>query len=101
MSDGYGTVMVGRLKVPFDEVAASIERWIAERKVPGFRHEDLMLCADGVTVIASVHFDDEASYRALAADPEQARWWAEVASQQLDGDPQWFDGAWRACLSPS
>ena len=41
MSDGYGTVMVGRLKVPFDEVAASIERWIAERKVPGFRHEEI------------------------------------------------------------
>ncbi len=99
MSGGYGTVMIGKLAVPFDEAVTAIERWIRERSVPGFQHEDLMLCDDGVTVIATVHFDDEESYRALADDPEQTRWWSEVASIQLDGDPQWFDGAWRACLS--
>lgn len=101
MSGGYGTVMVGRLAAPFEDVVATIERWVAERRVSGFRHEDVMLCDDGVTVVAVVHFDDEASYRALADDPEQARWWTEVASVQLAGPPQWFDGTWGACLSAS
>lgn len=99
MAAGYGTVMIGRLAVPFEDVTAAIERWITERKVPGFRHEDIMLCADGVTVVVAVHFDDERSYRALADDPLQAQWWQEVAAKQLDGEPQWFDGAWGACLS--
>jgi hypothetical protein len=40
-------------------------------------------------------FDSEDSYRALADDPEQARWWREVAGPCLAGDPTWHDGAWR------
>ncbi len=98
MSGGYGTVMVARIAVPFDEVETSMRRWADARKVPGFVHEDVMLCDDGVTVVMAVFFEDEASYRALSDDPEQAVWWETVVSPMIEGEAQWFDGHWRMSL---
>jgi len=96
--DRYGTVMIARLAAPPEDVEASIRSWVEERRVPGFRHEDLMLCDDGVTVVMSVFFDSEAHYRALADDPSQDDWWRETVMPMLDGDPQWFDGHWRVSI---
>lgn len=98
MAEPYGTVMIGRLAVPFEQLEDSIRHWAVDRQVQGFRHEDVMLCDDGETVVMSVVFDDKASYLALADDPEQSRWWTEVARPMLDGDPQWLDGHWRAAI---
>ena len=98
MAQPYGTVMIGRLAVPFEQLESSMRQWAAERQVRGFRHEGVLLCDDGVTVVMTVMFDDRASYVALADDPEQARWWSEVARPMLDGEPQWLDGHWRATI---
>lgn len=98
MADPYGTVMVARLAASFEDVEASIRLWVDERHVAGFLHEDVMLCDDGVTVVMSVLFSDEASYRALADDPDQAAWWDSVVRPMIDGEPQWFDGHWRVRL---
>ena len=97
MAKRYGTVMIARLVVPFSEVEASMDSWRG-RRVPGFVHEDVMLCDDGVTLVMSVFFEDEASYRALADDPAQSEWWTSVMQPMIDGDAQWFDGHWHVSL---
>lgn len=94
MATPYGTVMIARLAVPVEDVEASMRKWVAERRTPGFRHEDVMLCDDGVTCIVRVVFDDKESYQALADDPAQDEWWSTVVQPMLDGDAQWFDGHW-------
>jgi hypothetical protein len=96
--DSYGTVMIARLAVAPEDVEASIRSWVQERRVPGFRHEDVMVCDDGVTVVMSVFFDSEADYRALSDDPAQDAWWRDTVMPMLDGDPQWFDGHWRLSI---
>jgi hypothetical protein len=90
----YGTVMIGRLAAPAADVEKLARDWADERKVPGFQHEDLMVCDDGKTVVMSVIFESEASYKALADDPAQSRWYEEKLAPLLDGDPQWLDGRW-------
>ena len=95
MGQPYGTVMIGQLKGDFATVEAEAERWARERQVPGFQHEEMMLCDDGRTVVMAVWFDSAESYRALADDPEQARWYEQVMAPMLDGDPQWLDGSWK------
>jgi hypothetical protein len=95
MADAYGTVMVARIAAPFADVESSIQRWADERKVPGFLHEDVMLCDDGVTVVMSVFFSDETSYRTLADDAQQAEWWDAVVQPMLEGEATWYDGNWR------
>jgi hypothetical protein len=98
MPGSYGTVMIARIAVPFEEVQAAVARWVAERHVPGFQHEDILLADDGRTVVMSVFFDDEASYKALADDPVQAEWWEGLMSPMIDGEVQWIDGHWRVAL---
>lgn len=98
MGQPYGTVMVAQLDGAIEDVEAALARWVEERHVPGFRHEDIMLCDDGRTVVMAVRFDSEDEYRALADDPEQSRWYAEVMAPMLVGEPQWFDGTWRVML---
>lgn len=46
---------------------------------------------DPLIVWLSVVFEDEESYRANAASPEQHRRWQQMRSV-LEEDPQWFDG---------
>ena len=96
----YGRVMIGTLAAPATEVDALIREWMDQRKVPGFLHEDVMPCDDGKTIVMTVFFDSEASYKALADDPEQSRWYEERLSPLLDGDPQWLDGHWRYSIDP-
>ena len=97
-TDRYGTVMIGRLREPVaakdQQMADLVRRWIDERKVPGFVHEDVMICDDGRTIVATVFFASEAAYRALADDPDQAAWYQERLAPMLDGEPQWLDGHW-------
>jgi hypothetical protein len=95
MPSEYGTVMIGRLRAPVEEAEALVRRWAEERQVPGFRHEDVLIADDGVTVVMAVQFDDEETYRALANDPVQAQWWQNEMRPMLDGEPQWIDGKWR------
>ena len=95
MGQSYGTVMIGKLNTDFDAVEAASARWAQERQVPGFQHQEVMLCDDGKTVVMSVWFDSAESYKALADDPEQAIWYEKVMAPMLDGDPQWLDGTWK------
>lgn len=96
--DRYGTVMIARLAVAPEVMEASIRSWVEQRRVPGFQHEDVMVCDDGVTVVMSVFFESEAAYRALSDDPAQDTWWRESVMPMLDGDPQWLDGHWRMSM---
>ncbi len=93
MADPYGTVMIGRLSVPFDDFLASQESWRA-RNVPGFVRESALLADDGETVVMTVVFDSKESYLSLADDAAQAGWWETVARPMLAEDPQWIDGHW-------
>jgi len=38
-------------------------------------------------------FDDEASYKANADDPEQDAWYRQMREHLLE-DPEWIDGTW-------
>jgi hypothetical protein len=95
MPDPYGTVMIGRLRAPVEDAEELVKKWVDERRVPGFRCEDILIGDDGVTVVMAVQFEDEASYQALADDPMQDEWWSNRMAPLLDGDPQWIDGHWR------
>ena len=101
MGQPYGTVMIGQLNTGFADVEAALARWVEERQVPGFRHEDVMLCDDGRTVVMAVRFDSEEEYRALADDPQQAAWYEQVMAPMLVGEPQWLDGTWKASVDAS
>lgn len=98
MSDEYGTVMIAKRAVPFEDIEESLRRWARERQVDGFRHEDVMLCDDGVTVVMAVFFDSKEAYGRLSDDPEQAQWWTDVVQPMIDGEPTWLDGHWRVSL---
>ena len=98
MSGQFGSVMIGRLRAPFAEVEAVARRWQEERHVPGFRSEDVLVAEDGETIVVTVVFDDEASYRRLSDDPTQSQWWETQMRPLLDGEPQWIDGHWRLSL---
>jgi antibiotic biosynthesis monooxygenase (ABM) superfamily enzyme len=93
MAKPYGTVMIGRLVVPFEQLLASQESWRA-RNVPGFISESALLADDGKTVVMTVVFDSKESYDKLADDPAQNTWWETVARPMLEEDPQWIDGSW-------
>ena len=90
----YGTVMIGKLAVPAEDVDRLSREWMDERPVPGFQHEDVMICDDGKTFVMAVFFESKAAYEALADDPDQDRWYTEKLAPMLDGEPQWLDGHW-------
>ena len=92
----YGTVMVGRLVVPFAEVDAITRAWEDERgsRLPGYLGQSVLLSEDGTTVVAAIRFADKASYDALGADPEQDAWWTTRMSPCFEGDVSWTDGQW-------
>jgi hypothetical protein len=96
MAEQYGTVMIARLSVPFEQAEEEARRWVAERstKRPGFVRENLMRCDDGVTVIMTIVFESKEAYLSLSDDPEQDRWYSEVMRPMMAEDPQWFDGHW-------
>ncbi|MBI1351957.1 MAG: hypothetical protein GC156_12660 [Actinomycetales bacterium] len=93
MADPYGTVMIGRLAVPVEQLLASQADWRG-RNVPGFVRESVLLGDDGRTVVMTVVFESKDAYLALADDPGQDEWWSTVARPMLEEDPQWIDGHW-------
>jgi len=92
----YGTVMVGRLAVPFAEVDAVVRAWEEQRgsQMPGYVGQSVLLSEDGTTVVAAIRFADRASYQALGADPEQDVWWTTRMAPCFDGEVRWTDGQW-------
>jgi antibiotic biosynthesis monooxygenase (ABM) superfamily enzyme len=90
----YGTVMVGTLKGTVDELRNAVEKWQAERQVPGFVSSEALVGEDGRTVVNVVKFTDKAAYEALADDPAQDTWWSTEMRPLLAEDPQWYDGTW-------
>jgi hypothetical protein len=97
MSEPYGTVMIGRLVVPFETLLESQKDWRA-RNVPGFVRESVLLCDDGETVVMTVVFESKEAYLSLADDPSQSVWWETVARPMLAEDPQWIDGIWAGTI---
>ena len=92
----YGSVMIGRLAVPFADVEAVTRAWEAERGsvIAGYDGQSVLLGSDGVTVVAAIRFTDRASYEALGDDPEQDVWWSTRMAPCFEGDVQWIDGEW-------
>ena len=92
----YGTVMIGRLAVPFEQVEAAVGAWAVDKgaRTPGYLGQSALLADDGVTSVACIRFADEASYRALSDDPEQSAWWSDRMAPLFDREVQWIDGHW-------
>lgn len=92
----YGTVMIGRLAVPFEEVDGVVRAWEAERgsSLAGYVGQQVLLSGDGDTVVAAIRFADRASYEALGEDPAQDEWWTTRMAPCFQGDVQWIDGDW-------
>ena len=93
----YGSVMIGRLAAPIEQVEAASKAWESAvgSKLDGFVESVVLVGDDGVTVVLGARFKDKASYQALSDDPEQDRWWTEEMAPLLEGDVQWIDGTWR------
>ena len=92
----YGTIMVGKLKKPGtgQAVVDAGKKWEADRKVPGFQGDYILLGDDGTSVVVCAVFESKEKYQALGNDPAQDEWWRTVMAPMLDGDPQWIDGEW-------
>ena len=73
-----------------DDCGPILRTWHVECLLCGHRYPS----EDGVTIVVTVVFEDEAGYRALSDDPEQAQWWETQMRPLLDADPQWIDGHW-------
>jgi antibiotic biosynthesis monooxygenase (ABM) superfamily enzyme len=92
----YGTVMTGRLAVPFEQVEAVVADWESQRgaSLPGYVGQSVLRSDDGTTVVAAIRFRDRESYAALSDDPAQAEWWATRMQPCFDGEVTWTDGEW-------
>jgi hypothetical protein len=95
----YGTVMVGRLRAGVEDMQKVNEEWL-DLRVPGFVKEETLAGDDGRTVVSVVFFESKEAYQRLASDPAQDAFWRERLAPLLDGEPQWFDGAWLETLFP-
>lgn len=91
----YGTVAHIRVKPGAkDAFTALLDEWNRGRgkqiegNVGGYLYH---LDDDPQNMIMVVIFKDRASYRANAEDPEQDRWFQQIA-QHLEGEPVWHDG---------
>jgi hypothetical protein len=91
--------MIGKLKASPQEVTRASAKWNTQRRVPGYRRSDILVADEGGTVVVAVQFSSREEYRALAADPEQDRWWQTVFAPLLDGEPTWIDGMWHTILA--
>lgn len=89
----FGTVFRMKPKAGAEQdVVREFERWRSERsgKVPGFVASYVVQPSNGEMVGVAV-FEDEASFRKNAEDPEQDRWYRGLRDL-LDADPEWTDG---------
>ncbi len=88
----YGTVMIGRLKVPFERFEAEMR---ARPYPPGAVRGNIMRVDDGESVVGAFVFESKEAYDAIPESmPDQAEWFENVLSPMLDGDPTWMDGNW-------
>ncbi|HEY6014739.1 MAG TPA: hypothetical protein VIU37_12055 [Candidatus Limnocylindrales bacterium] len=92
----YGTLMIGRLAAPLEQVEQVVSAWEADKGVrtPGYLGQSVLAGDDGSTVVAAIRFADAESYRALSDDPEQDTWWSTKMAPLFAGDVQWIDGTW-------
>lgn len=92
----YGTLMIGRLAAPLEQVERAVAAWEADKgaRTPGYVGQSVLAADDGTTVVAAIRFADAASYRALSDDPEQDAWWTTQMAPLFAGDVQWIDGTW-------
>lgn len=91
----YGTIAMTKVK-PGRETAVQewMERWWTDRRpnVAGARASYLYRSdSDPSQLMVAVVFDSKEQYRANAEDPEQDRWFRELA-ENFEGEPQWMDG---------
>lgn len=93
----YGTVMIATLTGDVDALQRASEDWAAERRAPGFLVDEILLADDGRTVVTAVFFEDRDSYRRLAEDPEQDRWYSERIAPHVS-DVRWIDGTWQRAV---
>ncbi len=91
----YGTVANLRLKSGSGPaLVALMEEWGRERKphvrgaVAGYVLQPDDRSSEAILVAV---FEDRATYRANADDPEQDRWYRRVR-EHLEADPTWTDG---------
>lgn len=94
----YGTVLVATLTGSLAEITRASAEWADQRRVPGFLFEEVLMGADGRTVVVPVFFDSRESYQQLADDPAQDRWWSERMAPHLS-DVRWIDGTWQQSLA--
>ncbi len=94
----YGTVMIGALKVPVEQVEAVVAAWEKDKgaRTEGYLDQSVLAGDDGSTVVACIRFRDQASYQRLADDEEQASWWSSSMEPLFDGEVRWVDGTWRS-----
>lgn len=94
----YGTVMIGRLAVPVEQVEAVVRAWEQDKgaRTPGYLDQSVLAGDDGEQVVACIRFHDRDSYALLADDAEQAEWWSTSMAPLFVGEVQWIDGAWRS-----
>ncbi len=95
----YGSIFRMKVKTGHDKAVAELfKEWDAERKpkvkgaIGGF-----LLKPDkksGVLIGAAM-FEDEASFRANGADPEQDKWYQRLR-MELQEEPAWEDGEYVA-----
>lgn len=93
----YGTVMIATLTGDLDALQKATEEWAAERRVPGFLVDELLVSDDRRTVVTAVFFEDQHSYRRLAEDPEQDRWYSQRIAPHVS-DVRWIDGTWQRAV---
>ena len=94
----YGTVLIATLIGSLAALQRASAEWAQERRVPGFLSEEVLMGADGRTVVVPVFFESKQAYQRLAADPEQDRWWNERMAPHLS-DVRWIDGTWQESLA--
>ena len=91
----YGTVAITKVKSGREQAVKDwMDRWWRERKpnVPGAVSSTLYRSdSDPSQLMVAVVFDSQEQYRANAEDPEQDRWFQQLA-ENFEGEPQWMDG---------
>ncbi len=91
----FGTIAILKPKSGQEStVVEMMERWWDERSpaVPGVRASHVYRnVSNPEELMLAVVFDSREQYEANAQDPEQDRWFQQVA-ELLDGEPRWIDG---------
>jgi len=92
----YGTIMIGKLAsgASVSDWRKGLEDWKRERNVSGFQGEYTLIGDDGRAIVSCVTFESKDSYRRLADDPAQDKWYQERVAPLLESNPQWIDGTW-------